>query len=90
MLVIQEICDKSRKKDIDRSVLSKLPKWFGIEESRKEYIRDSENQILFLASRHSKEIGFLCLKETGKDTVEIAVIGVLESFINLVLEEDYF
>ena len=24
--------------------------------------------------------GFLCLKETGKDTVELAVMGVLKNF----------
>ena len=32
------------------------------------------------AYEDDKPIGFLCLKETGKDTVELAVMGVLQEY----------
>ena len=30
--------------------------------------------------RKGEDVGFLCLKETGKETVELAVMGVLEGY----------
>ena len=65
---------------ISRRILEALPDWFGIPEAREEYIRDSANQQFFAAIKEEKPIGFLCLKETGKDTVELAVMGVLKEF----------
>ena len=41
---------------------------------------ESENQLFFKATIDNKVVGFLCLKETGKDTVELAVIGVLKEY----------
>lgn len=78
--MVKEITDKSEKKIIARKILEALPDWFGIEESREEYISDSENQYFFVANKNEKTVGFLCLKETGRDTVELAVMGVLEDF----------
>ena len=37
-----------------------------------------QNSFVFGALENNKEVGFLCLKETGKDTVELAVMGVLK------------
>ena len=57
-----------------------MPEWFGISEARENYILESENQLFFKATIDNKVVGFLCLKETGKDTVELAVIGVLKEY----------
>lgn len=68
------------KKGIARKILEALPEWFGIPESREEYISDSIHQQFYAAMEHKIPIGFLCLKETGKDTAELAVMGVLKEF----------
>nr|WP_173752183.1 GNAT family N-acetyltransferase [Blautia caecimuris] len=65
---------------ISRTILEALPDWFGIPEAREEYIVNSVNQQLFAAVKEEKTIGFLCLKQTGKDTVEVSVMGVLKEF----------
>ncbi|MCQ2468708.1 MAG: GNAT family N-acetyltransferase [Ruminococcus sp.] len=77
---IQQITDNNEKKTITRKILEALPEWFEVEESREEYIRDSEDKIFLSAVENGEHIGFLYLKETGKDTVEIAVMGVLKEY----------
>ena len=39
--------DANQKQDIARKILEALPEWFGIEDSREEYIRDSAKQLCF-------------------------------------------
>lgn len=78
--MIEEIKDKQAKKRIARSILEELTDWFGITESREQYIKDCEEQIFVVAKEAEKEIGFICLKETGKDTVEVAVMGILKEY----------
>ena len=65
---------------ISRTILEALPDWFGLPEAREEYIVNSVNRQLFAAVKEEKTIGFLCLKQTGKDTVEVSVMGVLKEF----------
>jgi len=72
---VEEAAEKQR---ISRSILEALPEWFGIPESREQYIKESAAQPFFAALAAEKSIGFLCLKETGKETVELSVMGVLK------------
>lgn len=74
------IANDEDKKRITRNILEELPEWFGIPEAREEYIRDSAGKVFFCAMENEKDLGFLYLKETGKDTVELAVMGVLEEY----------
>lgn len=76
----EAIEDRQQKQRIARLVLEDLPEWFGMEESREQYIQESADQIFLSVQRSGKTVGFLCLKETGKDTAEIAVMGVLKEF----------
>ena len=78
--MIEEIKDKQSKRHIARSILEALTDWFEITEAREQYIKDCEEQIFVVAKEAKKEIGFICLKETGKDTVEITVMGVLKEY----------
>ncbi|MCR4711838.1 MAG: GNAT family N-acetyltransferase [Clostridia bacterium] len=77
---IQAITDQQEKQHIVRLVLEALPDWFGIEESREEYIRKSAGLPLFAAYDKERPVGFICLQQTGKDTAEICVMGVLEEY----------
>ena len=72
---VEEAAEKQR---ISRSILEALPEWFGIPEAREQYIKESAAQPFFAALDAEKPIGFLCLKETGKETVELSVMGVLK------------
>ena len=77
---ICRITDPQQKMAITREILEALPDWFGVPESREKYIRDSQDQALFAAVQGENTAGFLCLKETGKAAVELAVMGVKAHF----------
>lgn len=78
--MIKEIKNCEEKKEIARKILEALPEWFGIPEAREQYISDSVNQQFFAAMKAGESIGFLCLNKTGKDTMELTVMGVLKEF----------
>ena len=77
---IKIIDDYDDKQKIARQILEALPDWFGIEDARESYIKESADQLFFAAFDENQAIGFLCLKETGKDTLEISVMGVLKDY----------
>ena len=74
--MIKIIENQEDKKTIARNILEGLTEWFGIEDAREEYIKESCHQYFITAIENAIPVGFLCLKETGKDTYEIAVMGV--------------
>ena len=78
--MIEQITDPESRKTICRKILEALHDWFEVEESREKYIADCAGWIFFAAKENGKYAGFLCLKETGKDTVELAVMGVLREY----------
>ena len=78
-MMIFEITDSKEKQAIARKILEALTDWFGVEESREEYISGSADWTFFAAKEKEEAIGFLCLEETGKATVELAVMGVLQN-----------
>lgn len=77
---IRQITDPEQKRQVARVILEALPDWFGIPEAREAYIRESADQPFFAAFDAERPIGFLCLKQTGKATVELAVMGVLQPY----------
>ena len=78
--MIKEITDASQKKAIARQILEALHDWFEVDESREQFIAESADQPFFAAIENDKPVGFLCLKQTGKETVELAVMGVLKEY----------
>ena len=79
-MIIKEVTEPIEKEKIVRSILEALPDWFGVPESREAYIRESGGQLLFAAYDADLPVGFICLKETGKDTAELSVLGVLKEY----------
>lgn len=77
-MVVKQITDDIEKRRLARELLEALPDWFGIPEAREEYIDQSAGKDFFAAYQDGQPVGFLYLKETGKDTVELAVMGVLK------------
>ncbi len=73
---VNRITDCAQKEKIARGILEALTDWFEVPETREAYIRGSRDQIFFDAEQDGQEVGFLCLKETGRSTVELAVMGV--------------
>ncbi len=78
--MVKRIEKPEMKRTIARKVLEALRDWFGIDESREKYITESANQIFVAAKEGDEYVGFLCLKETGRETVELAVMGVLREY----------
>ena len=77
---IRTVTDAAEKQRITRLILEALPDWFGIPESRENYIRECTGLPYFAAFDGDRPIGFICLKETGKYTVELCVMGVLQEY----------
>ena len=78
--MIVKITDKDTKRNIARKVLEALDQWFEVEESREKFIAESAGQTFIAAEENGEYVGFLCLKQTGNATVELAVMGVLKEY----------
>ena len=74
--MIERIDDADRKAAIARGILEALTDWFGVEASREQYIEDSRGWLFLADIEAGSPVGFLCLKPTGRATVELAVMGV--------------
>lgn len=89
-LMILRITDPEEKMHIARYVLDSLTEWFGITEAREAYISSSAEEEMFAAFISDQPIGFLCLKETGKDTMEISVMGILREYHHIGIGTELF
>jgi len=78
--MVEQITDKDTKRAIARAILESLREWFEVDESREKYIEECADWIFLADKEDDKCAGFLCLKETGKETVELAVMGVLKEY----------
>ena len=79
-MLVREVTESGEKERIARLVLEALPDWFGIAESRENYIRECADLVFFAAFDEELPVGFVCLKETGKDTAELSVMGVRKEY----------
>lgn len=79
-MIIKQIESDADKRSIARTILESLPDWFGIPEAAEEYIADSNGKTFFCAYDGEMPVGFLYLKETGRHTVELAVMGALKEY----------
>lgn len=78
--MIERITDPELKRTVSRKILEALHDWFEVDESREKYIAESADQVFLAAMEGNEYAGFLCLKETGRETVELAVMGVLKEY----------
>ena len=74
--MIRFIEDADERRKISRSILESLTDWFEVDESREQYIKESADQPFWASVDGDVYEGFLCLKETGRTTMELAVMGV--------------
>lgn len=79
-MMIVQIMKEEEKRAVSRRILESLRDWFGLDDSREKYIADSAGWLFFAAKEGDDPVGFLCLKETGRETVELAVMGVLREY----------
>ena len=77
---IVEITDDTVKMKVTADILNALQEWFELDDAREEYIRSSVGKAFFCAYENDNPVGFLYLKQTGKDTVELAVMGILKEY----------
>ena len=78
--MIRIVDNAEEKCRIARYILEALTDWFAIPEAREYYISESADKIMLVSEENGEPNGFLYLKETGKDTVELAVFGVLPEY----------
>lgn len=80
MITIKQVQNKEEKTTIVRNILESLTSWFEVEESRTDYIKRSADRDTFVAFDDNNPIGFLCIDETSKYTVEISVMGIKQEY----------
>ena len=79
-MIVKMIENPEERHAIARDVLDDLPEWFGIPESKEEYIRESGALPFFAAAEGEEIIGFMAMKETSPYTCEIYVTGAKKRF----------
>ena len=77
---IRVVESDEEKKAVSRKILEALTDWFAVEENREAYIMKSPGKKFIAAYEGDSAVGFLYLSQTGRETVEIAVMGVLQEF----------
>lgn len=77
---IKRIENKNLKSIITKTILEKLPKWFGLPDANKEYIKNVADTIFFAAYNNEEVIGFISIKIHNQYTAEIYVFGVVEEY----------
>lgn len=66
------------KPGICRNILDALPDWFGLQETKEDYAREAADLLMLGCFDDSGScIGFLSLKDSTSDTIEIYVMGVM-------------
>jgi len=78
--MIKKIDDVKVKGAIAANILADLPGWFGLPDSTAHYIEESCHMPFWAHFDGDMPVGFLALKETGKTTAEIFVMGVLACY----------
>ena len=77
---IKEIENTEEREHITRKILEALPEWFGIPSAVDDYVKGSGKYPFWCSFDQGKPVGFICLKPTSADTVEIYVTGVLKEY----------
>ena len=80
MLKIELVENIEERKECVKTVINELTDWFEVEEPRLQYIEDSAIYPTFICFDGDSPVGFLCLKETSKYTIELHVMGVLKEY----------
>lgn len=71
------IKDSEKKRKIASDILNRLPEWFGLPESTRNYIEEAAKMPFWAYEEKNAYRGFIVLKETSPYTAEIFVMGVL-------------
>jgi ribosomal protein S18 acetylase RimI-like enzyme len=78
MIAIEEI--REGKAEICADILDDLPQWFGIPESKAEYVAASDEYPMFAARTEGQVAGFVCLRRQTDFAAELFVLGVRKRF----------
>lgn len=78
--MVVQITDSELKQTIASGILRSLPEWFGIPEATHNYVEGCIGLPFWADATDGEYLGFITLKETGKYTAEIYVMGVLPTY----------
>lgn len=72
----RELESPEEKEKIARDILEQLPDWFGLADSREEYIRTCAGLPVWAAFAAGRPVGFIALRPSSAHTAELYVMGV--------------
>ena len=80
LLTIKNINLPEERSKICDKILRSLPKWFGIESSIVDYVKDVATMETWASYSNNELNGFISINKHNTATAEIHVIGVAEAF----------
>lgn len=72
----RELESPEEKEKIARAILEQLPDWFGLADSREEYIRTCAGLPVWAGFAAGRPAGFVALRPSSCHTAELYVMGV--------------
>ena len=78
--MVRFIEEREEKERISRCILNDLTDWFGLPDSTANYVRESKELPFWAYYIEDEPVGFLVLKQTGPQTAEIYVMGILKEY----------
>ena len=78
--MIRQLHQPEEKQAVARAILTALPEWFGMAESREEYIRACGTLPVWADFQDGDCRGFIAMKQTSDCAAEIHVMGVAKPF----------
>jgi RimJ/RimL family protein N-acetyltransferase/GNAT superfamily N-acetyltransferase len=80
LLAVKKITSSEERSEVCDKILRSLPKWFGIESSIVDYVKDVRTMETWASYSNNELTGFISVNKHNTATAEIHVIGVLEAF----------
>ena len=80
LLTIKKVISPDERSEACNKILRSLPKWFGIESSIVDYVKDVKAMETWASYTSNELTGFISINKHNNTTAEIHVIGVIESF----------
>ncbi len=78
--MIKKITSPEERSEVCDKILRSLPKWFGIESSIVDYVKDVKSMETWVSYSNNELTGFISINKHNAATAEIHVIGVIEAF----------
>lgn len=80
---IRKESDKDYKYDFVKKVLNALPEWFEFAQAILQYAEAARDYDTYILSLDDEDLGFLCVKNSSVDTIDLYCLGIFKKYHSL-------